>query len=72
MAAKKPAKKKAAAPIEVLCPWCGEAASMGMTQCPICKVEKCVDQCIPGGVRTACVSCLEAEDFIDDETEDDV
>ena len=42
------------------CDFCGkDTAKFGTATCPRCGQVKCVENCIPGGNRTVCVSCEE-------------
>ena len=43
---------------KVECPVCGRDTDQILT-CPVCDKEGCVEECIPGGVGTMCVTCEE-------------
>lgn len=62
MPIKKPEPKKSKSPIKT-CDFCGEPITpdYGTAVCVKCGEAKCVQFCIPGGNRTKCVECEEAE-----------
>jgi hypothetical protein len=46
------------------CDFCGsESKPYGFTLCVRCGERKCVENCVPGGNRTACTDCEEKEDM---------
>ena len=49
------------------CNFCeADTAKFGVATCPRCGQAKCVENCIPGGNRTLCLSCEEDIENNDD------
>jgi len=46
---------------DLRCAFCLHFAEMGFEDCVQCGERMCVDQCIPGGRGTKCVSCEEED-----------